>query len=196
MKMTSRNRWAVILASAAALLACGGHNPTATPASAPSANRIAESDNASKWPVATDRSGVRELAGATVVMDSAHKIRYLNGKRPFNCKNGTKATEDMLIAVYDAGNTLRKPVGSGWYAAELEAGVCGVSQAGLYGCKFDVGGTHRVRSRGVSRGPRRYRHHESFRGARNQSSNHAAGGPGAGTSGTWSASRAARICSA
>ena len=114
--------------------------PTATPASAPSANRIAGSDNASKWPVATDRSGVRELAGATVVMDSEHKIRYLNGKRPFNCKNGTKATEDMLIAVYDAGNTLRKPVGSGWYAAELEAGVCGVSQAGLYGCKFNVVG--------------------------------------------------------
>ena len=142
MKMTSRNQWAVILASAAALLACGGHNPNATPASAPSANRIAASDNASKWPwpVATDRSGVRELAGATVVMDSAHKIRYLNGKRPFNCKNGTKATEDMLIAVYDAGNTLRKPVGSGWYAAELEASVCGVSHAGLYGCKFDVVG--------------------------------------------------------
>jgi hypothetical protein len=75
----------VILASAAALLACGGHNPTATPASAPSVNRIAESDNASKWPwpVATDRSGVRELAGATVVMDSWYKIRYLHGTRPF-----------------------------------------------------------------------------------------------------------------
>ena len=140
MKMTSRNQWAVILASAAALLACGGHTPTATPASAPSANRIDEFDNASKWPAATDLSGVRELAGATIVMDSAHKIRYLNGKRPFNCRDGTKANEDMLITVYDAGNTLRKPVGSGWYAAELEAGVCGVSQAGLYGCKFNVVG--------------------------------------------------------
>ena len=142
MKTTSRNQLAVILASAAALLACGGHNPTATPASAPSANRIDEFDNASKWPAATNLSGVRELAGATVVMDSAHKIRYLNlnGKRPFNCRDGTKANEDMLITVYDAGNTLGKPVGSGWYAVELEAGVCGVSQAGLYGCKFDAAG--------------------------------------------------------
>jgi hypothetical protein len=58
----------------------------------------------------------------------------------FNCKDGTKANEEMMIAVYDAGNTLRKPVGSGWYAAELEAGVYGVSQAGLYGCKFNVVG--------------------------------------------------------
>jgi hypothetical protein len=137
-KTTSRNQLAVILASAAALLACGGHNPTATPASAPSANRIDEFE----WPAATDLSGVPEPAGATVVMDSAHKIRYLNlnGKRPLNCRDGTKANEDMLITVYDGGNTFGKPVGSGWYVAELEAGVCGVPKAGLYGCKFDVVG--------------------------------------------------------
>ena len=88
MTTPSRNGLAVILASAAALIACSGRNPTATPASAPSANRIDEFDNASNWPAATDLSGVRELAGATVVMDSAHKIRYLNGKRPFNCRDG------------------------------------------------------------------------------------------------------------
>jgi hypothetical protein len=46
----------------------------------------------------------------------------------------------MMIAVYEAGNTLGKPVGSGWYVMELEAGVCGVSQAGQYGCKFDAVG--------------------------------------------------------
>jgi len=140
MKTTSRNQLAVILASAAALLVCGGHNPTATPASAPSANRIAEFDDASDWPAATDLSGVREVVGATVVMDSWHKIRYLHGTRPLNCKDGTKANAEMLIAVYDAGNTLGKPVGSGWYVAKLGAGVCGVSQPGQYGCKFDAVG--------------------------------------------------------
>ena len=140
MKTTSRNQLAVILASTALLIACGGQNPTATPPSAPSANRIDEFDNTMAWPAATDLSGVRELVGATVVMDSWHKIRYLHGPRPFNCKDGTKANEEMMIAMYDAGNTLGKPVGSGWYAAELMAGVCGVSQAGLYGCKFDVVG--------------------------------------------------------
>src|SRR5215472_15667906 len=127
MRTTSGNQRVVILASAAALIACGCENPTSTPASAPSANRIEEFDNASDWPAATDLSGVRELIGTTVV-DSWHKILYFHGTRPFNCKDGTKANEEMMIAMYDAGNTLGKPVGSGWYAAELMAGVCGVSQ--------------------------------------------------------------------
>jgi len=140
MKTTSRNRLAVILASAAALVACSRPNPTATPATAPSANRIDEFENATGWPAATDLSGVRELVGATVVMDSWHKIRYLHGARPFNCKDGTKANAEMMIAVHEEGNTLGKPVGSGWYVAELEAGVCGVSRASQYGCQFDAVG--------------------------------------------------------
>ena len=140
MKTTSRNQLAVIFASAATLIACGGQNPTSTPASPPSANRIDEFDNATEWPAATDLSGVRELVGATVVMDSWHKIRYLHGTRPFNCEEGTKANAEMMIAVYDAGNTLGKPIGSGWYVAELEPGVCGISQAGQYGCEFDAVG--------------------------------------------------------
>ena len=137
MNTTSRNQFAVILATAT-LVACNRPNPAAAPAAAPSANRIDEFDNATQWPAATDLSGVRELVAATVVMDSWHKIRYLHGTRPFNCKDGTKAKEEMMIAVYDAGNTLGKPVGSGWYAAELEASVCGVSHAGQYGCKFNA----------------------------------------------------------
>jgi hypothetical protein len=93
-----------------------------------------------EWPAATDLSGVRELVGVTVVMDSWHKIRYLHGARPFNCKDGTKANAEMMIAVYDAGNRLGRPVGSGWYVARLEAGVGGVPQAGPYGCKFNAAG--------------------------------------------------------
>ena len=179
MKTTSRNQLALILASAAALIACGSHNPTATLGTASSANRIDERGNASEWPAAADLSGVRELVGASVVMDSWHKIRYLHGTRPFNCKDGTKANEEMMIAVYDAGNTLGKAVGSGWYAAELEASVCGVSHAGLYGCKFDVVG------RLTECGAAAFREVEqgivitSFPGARNQSSNYAAVTPNA-----------------
>jgi hypothetical protein len=140
MKTTSIKQWAVSLASVAALIACGCQNPTATPASAPSANRIVEFENASDRPAATDLSGVRELVGTTVVLDSWHKIRYFHGTRAFNCKGGTKANGELLVAVYDAGNTLGKPVGSGWYTVNLKPGVCGVSQNGLYGCKFDIAG--------------------------------------------------------
>ena len=57
-----------------------------------------------------------------------------------NSKDGTRANSEMIIAVYDAGNALGKPVGSGWYVAELEAGVFGVSPADQYGCKFDAAG--------------------------------------------------------
>jgi len=48
------------------------------------------------------------------------------------------------MAVYGKGNTLGKPIGSGWWVAELDAGECNVQAAGIYGCHFDAGGTNKI----------------------------------------------------
>jgi len=75
-----------------------------------------------------------------MAMDNQRKILYLNEERSFGCVNGGTANGNVLIALYTAGNSLGRPTGSGWYVAELEAGVCGASSAGLYGCRFDADG--------------------------------------------------------
>ena len=46
------------------------------------------------------------------------------------------------MVVYGKDNKLDKPTGSGWWVAELDAGECGVHEAGLYGCRFDPNGTN------------------------------------------------------
>jgi hypothetical protein len=45
----------------------------------------------------------------------------------------------ILIALYAKGNP-GKPVGSGWYLVNLNAGQCAAKEAGTFGCKFDASG--------------------------------------------------------
>jgi len=52
-------------------------------------------------------------------------------------KPGAKAT------LKQAAGTLSKPIGSGWWVAELDAGQCNVPAAGIYGCRFDADGTNK-----------------------------------------------------
>jgi hypothetical protein len=76
------------------------------------------------------------------VWDNHHKVLYLSNDRSFSCGNGQSATGSTLMAVYGKGNTLKKTPGSGWWLTELDAGACGVQQAGLYGCRFDAAGNN------------------------------------------------------
>ncbi len=83
-------------------------------------------------------------SGTPVLVDTAwdnrHKVLYLSKERTFGCANGQRADGSSLMVVYGKGNTLNKPVGSGWWVAELDAGECGVHEAGTYGCRFDASG--------------------------------------------------------
>jgi hypothetical protein len=92
------------------------------------------------WSERIDIADEQKQVAAGMAMDNVHKVLYLNEERSFGCLNGSTANGNVLIAFYTAGNTLGKPVGSGWYVAELEAGVCGVPKAGLYGCRFGIDG--------------------------------------------------------
>lgn len=76
------------------------------------------------------------------VWDNHHKVLYLSNDRTFTCGNGQNGTGSTIMAVYAKGNTLKKTPGSGWWMTQLDAGSCGVQDAGLYGCHFDAQGNN------------------------------------------------------
>lgn len=90
--------------------------------------------------VAVDASG--NPVQTDEVWDNHHKVLYLSNDRTFACGNGQNGTGSTIMAVYAKGNTLKKTPGSGWWMTELDAGSCGVQEAGLYGCRFDAQGNN------------------------------------------------------
>jgi hypothetical protein len=58
----------------------------------------------------------------------------------FKCANGQPGYGGILEALYSNGNQLKRPVGSGWYAVELNENKCAAKESGIYGCKFDANG--------------------------------------------------------
>jgi hypothetical protein len=85
-----------------------------------------------------DASGNATLSD--VAWDTQKKILYVSKDETFTCKNGSTGDGTVLIAVYGNGNTMARPVGSGWFVADLDEGECAVPEAGLYGCRFDAMG--------------------------------------------------------
>ena len=100
--------------------------------------------NHSFWSEELDLDGSGNAVPVDEVWDNRHKVLYLSKERPFRCGNGQTADGSTLMAVYGKGNTLGKPIGSGWWVAELDAGECNVQAAGIYGCHFDAGGTNKI----------------------------------------------------
>jgi hypothetical protein len=72
--------------------------------------------------------------GSTVTTDFLYNpIGVLYGYREddLKCTNGQSARGGILEARYTQGNQANKPVGSGWYAVELDAGKCAAKESGL-----------------------------------------------------------------
>jgi hypothetical protein len=82
--------------------------------------------------------------GNTVATDFLYNpnlgVIYGYREDDFNCANGQPAHGGILEAQYTQGNQANKPVGSGWYAVELDAGKCAAKESGIYGCRFDGNG--------------------------------------------------------
>ena len=72
--------------------------------------------------------------------DAKRDVLYTYREDGFGCANGGTASGSILEALYAQGNPAGKPVGSGWYVVNLNAGQCGAKRAGVYGCKFDAAG--------------------------------------------------------
>lgn len=75
--------------------------------------------------------------------DNRDKMLYISNDRDFTCGNGQSASGSTLMAIYAKGNPHKRPVGSGWWVSELNAGDCGVPTEGLYGCRFDAAGNNK-----------------------------------------------------
>jgi hypothetical protein len=72
--------------------------------------------------------------------DASRGVLYMYREDDFACQNGKPETGSILEAVYAKGNKAGKPVGSGWYVVNLNAGQCASKTAGTFGCKFDASG--------------------------------------------------------
>lgn len=82
--------------------------------------------------------------GSTVTTDFLYDpnlgVVYGYREDDFKCVNGKPGYGGILEALYSSGNELKKPVGSGWYAVELNESKCAAKESGIYGCKFDANG--------------------------------------------------------
>jgi hypothetical protein len=72
--------------------------------------------------------------------DANRGILYTYREDDFSCPNGNPESGSILMALYAKGNPADKPVGSGWYLVNLNAGQCAAKKAGTFGCKFDANG--------------------------------------------------------
>jgi hypothetical protein len=76
--------------------------------------------------------------------DAKRGVLFTYREDDFGCANGRTASGGILEALYAQGNAAGKPVGSGWYVVNLDAGMCGAKHSGVYGCKFDGAGNPTV----------------------------------------------------
>jgi hypothetical protein len=72
--------------------------------------------------------------------DAKRGVLFTYREDDFGCANGGTASGSILEALYAQGNPAGKPVGSGWYVVNLDAGKCGAKHSGVYGCRFDAAG--------------------------------------------------------
>jgi hypothetical protein len=82
--------------------------------------------------------------GASVTTDFLYDpnagVVYGYREDDFKCANGKPGFGGILEAVYASGNQMKKPVGSGWYAVELNENDCAAKESGIYACRFDANG--------------------------------------------------------
>jgi len=95
---------------------------------------------ASFWTEETDVDDDGTAETNDFLYDAQNGILFTYREDDFACQNGGTASGGILEALYADGNKAGKPVGSGWYAVNLNATQCGAKNAGLYSCKFDADG--------------------------------------------------------
>ena len=120
-------------ASAKPTKTAGGNKTTVS-----TANHATDDD--SFWIEKLDVDGDGDVEDTNLVWDDEDKILFAYSAGAFTCRNGGTATGELLIATNAAGNPRKRPVGSGFWLADLDAGECGAQAAALWGCKFDASG--------------------------------------------------------
>jgi hypothetical protein len=101
---------------------------------------VKTSKDNSFWVEEIDIDGSGNPVEAQMLWDDTNKVLYTYADKPFQCKDGSSGNGDFLIAAYGKGNIMKKPAGSGWWAASLDQGQCKARTDELFGCKFDASG--------------------------------------------------------
>jgi hypothetical protein len=108
-------------------------------AMAKSANSATDQD--SVWVEEIDIDGDGDVETVDALWDDEDKVLFLSDETDVACAlTDGVASSSLLVALFGQGNTAKKPVGSGWYVVDLDAGECAVEEADLYGCNFDAKG--------------------------------------------------------
>jgi hypothetical protein len=94
----------------------------------------------SAWQEELDLDGDGSEEEASLVWDDEHKVLYAFSTGNYRCEDGGPATADLLVAANGSGSPRHRPLGSGFWVADLGQGMCGVAFSGLWGCKFDESG--------------------------------------------------------
>jgi hypothetical protein len=102
------------------------------------ANSAADTD--SFWIEKLDVDGDGDAEDSNLIWDDEDGVLFSYTVGAFACKGGGTATAELLVAVNAAGNPRKRPAGSGFWVADLDAGECGAKAAALWGCKFDASG--------------------------------------------------------
>ena len=98
-------------------------------------------DDDSFWIERLDVDGDGDVEDTNIVWDDEDKVLFAYSVGAFGCRNGGTATAELLVATFAAGNPGKRPAGSGFWVADLDAGECGAQAAALWGCKFDANGS-------------------------------------------------------
>jgi hypothetical protein len=104
------------------------------------ATSVKASQSSSFWTEELDVDDDGTVENSQYLYDAKKGILYTYREDDFACPDGNPESGSILMALYAKGNPADKPVGSGWYLVNLNAGQCAAKKAGTFGCKFDANG--------------------------------------------------------
>lgn len=103
--------------------------------------KVATPADSDSWAEQIDVDGNGTAEQTNLVWDGTDKVLFASSPGTFTCSNGSTGTGELLVAVNGAGNKFGRPVGSGFWAASMDKGQCGVPAGTMWGCKFNASGT-------------------------------------------------------
>jgi hypothetical protein len=88
-----------------------------------------------------DSNGTPEQVG--FMWDGAGKVMYAYTHDPVTLDNGSIADKGLVVAQFGEGNTVNRPLGSGFwaYATTRDTTDYRETEGNLFGCRFDATGT-------------------------------------------------------
>ena len=87
-----------------------------------------------------DSNGTPEKVG--FMWDANNKVMYAYTMDPVTLDDGSMADKGLIVAQFGDGNTLNRPLGSGFWAYATLRDTLGYrnEEGTLYGCRFDASG--------------------------------------------------------